>query len=168
MILSVFYLLFKFKSLLPSPLPSKLSAALCLPAFPGEVCGQPGDTSLSVCFNHQFSSVQFSSVRRIIVSNNVDLGVILATLELLMVTTTVIIQPPTLALSAVYTNPRLSGWWQMPPSPLALTWLNCLQNITILLAAAMKTSRTAQCTFYTLKGHYGSSSPLSIRSAPLS
>ena len=109
----MFYLLFKFKSLLPSP--SKPSATFYLPAFPGElwpdrVCRggeEGGDTSV----------LTISSVRRIIVSNNADLGVILATLELLMVTTTVIIQPrPWLCLLST-PSPRLSGWWQMPPPP---------------------------------------------------
>ena len=106
-------------------------------------------------------------------SNNADLGVILATPELLMVTTTVIIQPrPWLCLLST-PSPRLSGWWQMPPPPLP-TWLNCLQNISLcytlhftLCSSCSGTSRTAQCTFYTFKGHYGSSSPLSISSAVL-
>ena len=104
-------------------------------------------------------------------SNNVDLGVILATQELLMVTTVIIQLRPWLSLLST-PSPRLSGWWQMsPPSP---TWLNCLQNISLcytlhftLCSSCSGTSRTAQCTFYTFKGHYGSSSPLSISCAVL-
>ena len=61
------------------------------------------------------------SVRWIIVSNNVDLGVILATQELLMVTTVIIQLRPWLSLLST-PSPRLSGWWQMPPHPPSLTW----------------------------------------------
>lgn len=117
MILSVFYL-FKFKS----PAPARPAA----PPRQVEVRSRPGlgrssERMLTV-------SPWQLSVRWIIVSNNVDLGVILATQELLMVTTVIIQLRPWLSLLST-PSPRLSGWWQMPPTPCPSPG-NCLQNIT--------------------------------------